>query len=229
MNDSIRGRYKAEAVFDERRSTAGIEQRRQKDTSGKSGNIKPVHPCTGLTTRFADGKTWLLCRTTAIHGRSDAVDALRFAKASEAIVNKPVAEKVKELLTRHVREYRNSQYPTDVYVDMKDSAEKLKRRAAELSGDAGKQQRIRDKAAQVMQAVNEASSGWIEGSGETGHLGISVVQKETAEAEGSVHDVGYIRGSGAADQCTVVKSSEWWVVQSSKNKSVLDKVFYQYR
>ena len=34
---SIRGRYKAEAVFDERRSTAGIEQERQKDTSGKRG------------------------------------------------------------------------------------------------------------------------------------------------------------------------------------------------
>ena len=51
MNDSIRGRYKAEAVFDERRSTAGSEQERQKDTSGKSGHVKPVHPCTGLTTR----------------------------------------------------------------------------------------------------------------------------------------------------------------------------------
>ena len=28
---------RAEAVFDERRSTAGIEQKRQKDTSGKRG------------------------------------------------------------------------------------------------------------------------------------------------------------------------------------------------
>ena len=57
MNNSIRGRYKAEAVFDERRSTAGIEQKRQKDTSGKRGYVKPVHPCTGLTTRFAECKT----------------------------------------------------------------------------------------------------------------------------------------------------------------------------
>ena len=56
MNNSIRGRYKAEAVFDERRSTAGIEQKRQKDTSGKRV-VKPVHPCTGLTTRFAECKT----------------------------------------------------------------------------------------------------------------------------------------------------------------------------
>ena len=65
---SIRGRYKAEAIFDERRSTAGSEQKRQKDTSGKRGHVKPVRPCTGLTTRFADSKTWLLCGTTAIHG-----------------------------------------------------------------------------------------------------------------------------------------------------------------
>ena len=70
---SIRGRYKAEAVFDERRSTAGIKQERQKDTIGKRGHVKPVHPCTGLTTRFADGKTWLLCRTTAIHGGTENI------------------------------------------------------------------------------------------------------------------------------------------------------------
>ena len=54
---SIRGRYKAEAVFDERRSTAGREQERQKDMSGKSGTIKPVRPCTGLIVRFANSKT----------------------------------------------------------------------------------------------------------------------------------------------------------------------------
>ena len=70
---SIRGRYKAEAVFDERRSTAGSDQERQKDTSEKRGHVKPVHPCTGLTTRFANGKTWLLCRTTAIHGGTENI------------------------------------------------------------------------------------------------------------------------------------------------------------
>jgi len=112
---------------------------------------------------------------------------------------------------------------------MKDSAEKLKAKAGELTTDAGKQQRIREAGEKVIAAVGQASRGWIEGSGETGHLGIYVVQKETAEAEASGHDVGYIRGSGAADQCTVVKSSEWWVVQRSKNKSVLDKIYYQYR
>ena len=72
MNDSIRGRYKAEAVFDERRSTAGIEQRRQKDTSGKSGNIKPVHPCTGLIGRFAQQNV-LLNGTTAIRGGTENI------------------------------------------------------------------------------------------------------------------------------------------------------------
>ena len=51
-----------------RKNTAGAEQQRQKDTSGKSGYVKPAHPCTGLTTRFANSKTWLLCRTTAILG-----------------------------------------------------------------------------------------------------------------------------------------------------------------
>ena len=40
-----------------RKNTAGVEQQRQKDTSGKSGHVKPVHPCTGLTTRFANSKT----------------------------------------------------------------------------------------------------------------------------------------------------------------------------
>ena len=60
--------FEVEAVFDERRSTAEIEQERQKDTSRKSGYVKPVHPCTGLTPRFANSKTWLLCGTTAILG-----------------------------------------------------------------------------------------------------------------------------------------------------------------
>ena len=73
MNISVRGRYRAEAVFDKRRSTAEIEQKRQKDTSGKRGHVKTVHPCTGLSTRFADGKTWLLCRTTAIHGGTENI------------------------------------------------------------------------------------------------------------------------------------------------------------
>ena len=114
-----------------------------------------------------------------------------------------------------------------MYVDIKDSAEKLQSRAAELTGDAGKQQRIRDKAAQVMQAVNEASNGWIEGKGEAGHIGIYVHQMQSADAETGVHDAAYVRGSGEADQCTMVKTSEWWVVQSSKDRSVLDKIFYQ--
>ena len=150
-------------------------------------------------------------------------------EVSEAIVSREIAAKVKAIVMSESLTYRDNSYPTDVYVDMKDSAEKLKRRAAELIGDAGKQQRIREAGEQVIAAVGQASSGWIEGKGETGHLGISVVQKETAEAEASAHDAAYVRGSGAADQCTVVKKSEWWVVQSSKNKSVLDKVFYQYR
>ena len=150
-------------------------------------------------------------------------------EVSEAIVSREIAAKVKALLMNESLTYRDNSYPTDVYVDMKDSADKLKSRAGELSGDAGKQQRIRKAAEKVIAAVGQASRGWVEGSGETGHLGIYVVQKETAEAEGSVHGEGAVRGSGAADQCTVVKSSEWWVVQSSKNKSVLDKVFYQYR
>ena len=116
-----------------------------------------------------------------------------------------------------------------MYVDIKDSAEKLQSRAAELTGDVGKQQRIRDAAAQVIQAVDGASSGWIEGKGEAGHIGIYVHQMQSADAETGVHDAAYVRGSGAAEQCTMVKTSEWWVVQNSKDKSVLDKIFYQYR
>ena len=151
-------------------------------------------------------------------------------EVSEAIVNKPVAEKVKEIMTRRVREYRNSQYPSDVYVDMKDSAEKFKAKAGELTADTGKQQRIREAADRVVQAVQAAASGgWIEGSGEEGHLGIYLVQKETAAAEGDVHGEGYMRGSGGVEQCRFVKKSEWWVVQNSKDRSVLDKIFYQYR
>ena len=169
-----------------------------------------------------------VCTLDKIGSVYSAYEALS-KEVSEAIVSREIAAKIKAIVMSESLTYRDNSYPTDVYVDMKDSAEKLKRRAAELSGDAGKQQRIREAGEQVIAAVGQASSGWIEGRGETGHLGISVVQKETAEAEGSVHDVGYIRGSGAADQCTVVKKSEWWVVQSSKNKSVLDKVFYQYR
>ena len=116
-----------------------------------------------------------------------------------------------------------------MYVDIKDSAEKLQSRAAELTGDVGKQQRIGEAAEKVKQAVKQASSGWIEGNGEAGHIGIYLAQKETAEAEASAHDAAYVRGSGEADQCTMVKTSEWWVVQNSKDRSVLDKIFYQYR
>ena len=169
-----------------------------------------------------------VCTLDKIGSVYSAYEALS-KEVSEAIVSREIAAKVKALLMTESLTYRDNSYPTDVYVDMKDSADKLKSRAAELNGDAGKQQRIREAAEKVIAAVGQASCGWIEGSGETGHLGISVVQKETAEAEGSVHDVGYIRGSGAADQCTVVKSSEWWVVQRSKNRSVLDKIYYQYR
>ena len=169
-----------------------------------------------------------VCKLDTIGNVYSAYEALS-KEVSEAIVSREIAAKVKALLMNESLTYRDNSYPTDVYVDMKDSADKLKSRAGELTADAGKQQRIREAAEKVIAAVGQASRGWVEGKGETGHLGIYVVQKETAEAEGSVHDVGYIRGSGAADQCTVVKSSEWWVVQRSKNRSVLDKVFYQYR
>ena len=81
----------------------------------------------------------------------------------------------------------------------------------------------------VAQAVEGASSGWIEGKGEAGHIGIYVHQMQSADAESGVHDAAYVRGSGVAERCEFVKESRWWVVQNSKDKSVLDKLFYQYR
>jgi len=170
-----------------------------------------------------------VCKLNKLEAVYEAYERLS-KEVSEAIVNKPVAEKVKEILTRHVREYRNSQYPGDVYVDMKDSAEKLKAKAGELTADTGKQQRIREAADSVVQAVQAAAtSGWIEGSGDAGHLGIYLVQKATAQAEEGAHEHGYISGSGEAEQCALVKKSAWWVVQAGKNKSVLDKIYYEYR
>jgi len=169
-----------------------------------------------------------VCKLDKIGAVYSAYEALS-KEVSETVVTRPIAAKVKAIVMEESLTYRNSTYPTDMYVDIKDSAEKLQSRAAELTGDAGKQQRIRDKAAQVMQAVNEASSGWIEGKGEAGHIGIYVHQMQSADAETGVHDAAYVRGSGEADQCTMVKTSEWWVVQNSKDRSVLDKIFYQYR
>ena len=66
-----------------RKNTTGTNQQRQKDTSGKRGHVKPVRPCTGLTTRFVNSKTWLLCGTTVILGGSDAADARIFTKESD--------------------------------------------------------------------------------------------------------------------------------------------------
>lgn len=169
-----------------------------------------------------------VCKLNKMGELFSAYEALS-KEVSETVVTRPIAAKVKAILMSESKTYRDNTYPTDVYTDIKDSAEKLQSRAAELTGDAGKQQRIRDKAAQVMQAVEQASSGWIEGKGEAGHIGIYLAQKETAEAEASAHDAAYVRGSGEADQCTMVKTSEWWVVQSSKDRSVLDKIYYQYR
>ena len=169
-----------------------------------------------------------VCKLDKISTVYSAYEALS-KEVSETVVTRPIAAKVKAILMSESKTYRDNTYPTDIYVDMKDSAEKLKNRAAELTGDVGKQQRIREAAEKVIEAVGQASSGWVEGRAETGHLGIYVAQKETAEAEASAHDAAYVRGSGAAEQCTVVKSSEWWVVQNSKDKSVLDKIYYQYR
>ena len=113
---------------------------------------------------------------------------------------------------------------------MKDIAEQFKAKAGALTADAGKQQRIREAADSVVQAVQAAAtSGWIEGSGEAGRLGIYLGQKATAQAEEGAHEHGYISGSGEAEQCALVKKSAWWVVQAGKNKSVLDKIYYEYR
>ena len=179
--------------------------------------------------RGISGAEITVCQLNKLEAVYEAYERMS-KEVSEAIVNKPVAEKVKEIMTRHVREYRNSQYPSDVYVDMKDSAEKFKAKSGELTADTGKQQRIREAADSVVQAVQAAAtSGWIEGIGEAGHLGIYLVQKATAQAEEGAHENGYIRGSGEAEQCTFVKKSEWWAVQAGKNKSVLDKIYYEYR
>ena len=170
-----------------------------------------------------------VCKLNKLEAVYEAYEALS-KEVSEAIINKTVAEKVKEILARYVREYRNSQYPSDVYVDMKDLAEQFKAKAGALTADAGKQQRIREAADSVVQAVQAAAtSGWIEGSGEAGRLGIYLVQKATAQAEEGAHEHGYISGSGEAEQCALVKKSAWWVVQAGKNKSVLDKIYYEYR
>ena len=168
-----------------------------------------------------------VCKLDKIGAVYSAYEALN-KEVSETVVTRPIAAKVKAIVMSESKTYRDNTYPTDVYTDIKDSAEKLQAHA-ELTGDVGKQQRIRDKAAQVMQAVEQASRGWTEGNGEAGHIGIYLAQKETAEAEASAHDAAYVRGSGEADQCTMVKTSEWWVVQSSKDRSVLDKIYYQYR
>ena len=169
-----------------------------------------------------------VCKLEKMDAVYSAYEALS-KEVSETVETRLIAAKVKAILMSESLTYRNSSYPTDMYVDIKDSAEKLQAHAGELSGDAGKQQRIRDAAAQVMQAVEGASSGWIEGKGEAGHIGIYVHQMQSADAESGVHDAAYVRGSGEAAQCEFVKKSEWWVVQSSKDRSVLDKIFYQYR
>ena len=169
-----------------------------------------------------------VCKLDKIGAVYSAYEALS-KEVSETVVTRLIAAKVKAIVMEESLTYRNSTYPTDMYVDIKDSAEKLQSRAAELTGDVGKQQRIRDAAAQVMQAVEQASRGWIEGKGEAGHIGIYVHQMQSADAESGVHDAAYVRGSGEAAQCEFVKKSEWWVVQNSKDRSVLDKIFYQYR
>lgn len=199
--------------------------------SGKDGESFCVAAIEAYKERYGEmsGSEITACKLDKLEEVYEAYEGMSKA-VSEVIVSRPVAENVKEIVTRHVREYRNSSYPSDVYVDIKDSAEKIKAKAGELTADAGKRQRIREAADRVVQAVQAAASrGWIEGSGEEGHLGIYLVQKETAAAEGDVHGEGYMRGSGGVEQCRFVKKSEWWVVQAGKNKSVLDKIYYEYR
>ena len=179
--------------------------------------------------RGTAGADITVCRLDKIRGVFAAYEGLS-KEVSEAITSGDSAAKVKGLLLHESLTYRNSRYPSDVYVDIKDSAVKLKEKAGELSGaDAGKRQRIVEAADKVAQAVEGASSGWIEGKGEAGHIGIYVHQMQSADAESGVHDAAYVRGSGVAERCEFVKESRWWVVQNSKDKSVLDKLFYQYR
>ena len=150
-------------------------------------------------------------------------------EVSEAITSREIAAKVKTILMRGSLTYRNSTYPSDVYVEMKDSTAALYNRAGEVSSDNEQVKRIKEAAERVMKEVEEGCFGWQEGSGERGHLGIYVHQMQSADAETGAHDGGYVKGSGIADQCALVRESEWWVVQPGRNKSVLDKVFYQYR
>ena len=178
--------------------------------------------------RGTSGADITVCKLNKMGAVFEAYEQLS-KEVSEAVSSKPTAEKVEKILIRESRVYRNSEYPSDLYGDMKDSAIKLKESVGQLTPDAGKQQRIREAADKVVVAVEQASVGWIEGKGDDGHLGIYLVQKDTADAAASAHDAGYIRGSGMAEQCAFVKMSEWWVVQAGKDRSVLDKIFYQYR
>ena len=77
-----------------------------------------------------------VCTLDTIGSVYSAYEALS-KEVSEAIVSREIAAKIKAIVMSESLTYRDNSYPTDVYVDMKDSAEKLKRRAAELIGDGG--------------------------------------------------------------------------------------------
>ncbi|MEL3906606.1 MAG: clostripain-related cysteine peptidase [Treponema sp.] len=148
---------------------------------------------------------------------------------SSSIDSREEAELVRRIVLKESITYRFSRYPSDVYADMKDSARLLREKAGELTGDSTVQQRIRQEAAKVEESIERAVTGWIAGKGEGGHLGIYVAPMGSAETVAGVHDAGYVRGSGTLFQSKLVKESKYWVVQQSKDKSVLDKLFYQYR
>ena len=169
-----------------------------------------------------------VCKLDKMQRVFDAYE--RFSQqVSDVIRSKAVADTVKEVLLKESRVYRLSEYPTDVYTDVKDSARKLKEKAGELTADAVERQQIEQAADEVQRSVEESSVGWIQGQGDEGHIGLFVIQMQTQTAETGAHDAGYVKGSGAQGQCAVVKESMWWAVQPGKIKSILDKLFYVYR
>ena len=114
-----------------------------------------------------------------------------------------------------IKSYSYSQYPCDMYLDLKALAE-LYCASPDSSLSA---------AAVSLKASLEESVLGLEGR--SSGIGVHFIPMTSVHTAASGHSSDYIKSENKTNQCSFIKESRWWVPTEGGNSgSVLDKLFY---
>ncbi|MDR1506801.1 MAG: hypothetical protein LBI67_06825 [Treponema sp.] len=146
---------------------------------------------------------------------------------AESLASAAAKDIVLDQVLQQVEGHYIASFPSDLYVDVFDCAQKITTVRTSITSDVSRQTNIAAAAADLEAALTLAiPSSWAK-NGTTKKIGVHVISLQGVGVPSSSHELAYIKGSTAIDKSAFVENSPHWVPNvTPRNDNLLDKLFY---